>query len=72
MKYVTVPVGVPPPETGATVAVIAIGPDEPTGTFEGTRVRLVVVGVLVALATTMLQLAVAVVPCESTICALKL
>jgi hypothetical protein len=55
-----------------TVAVITIGPTEPTGMFEGTRVRLVVVGLVPALVTTMLQLAVAVLPFESTTWAVKL
>jgi hypothetical protein len=66
LKYVTVPVGVPPPDTGATVAVITIGPVDPKGTLGGVRVRLVVVGAVPALVTRMLQLAVAVLLCEST------
>jgi hypothetical protein len=72
LKNVAVPVGVPPPETGVTVAVITIGPTEPTGMLEGIRVSMVVVGLVPALVTTMLQLAVAVLPFESTTCAVKL
>jgi hypothetical protein len=72
LKNVTVPVGVPPPEVGVTVAVITTGPEEPKGTLEGASAKLVVEGLAVALATTMLQLAVVVLPCESTTWAVKL
>jgi hypothetical protein len=40
--------------------------------LEGIRVSMVVVGLVPALVTTMLQLAVAVLPFESTTCAVKL
>ena len=45
LKKVTVPVGVPLPEAGATVAVAVTGPLEPTLTELGERASLVVVGI---------------------------
>jgi hypothetical protein len=45
---VTVPVGVPLPETGVTVAVITTGPLAPTGIVEGAKLRVVVVAGLEA------------------------
>jgi hypothetical protein len=46
LKNATTPVGVPLPEVGATVAVITTGPDDPTATLAGDRLKLVVEAVV--------------------------
>jgi hypothetical protein len=46
LKNATTPVGVPLPEVGATVAVITTGPDDPTETLAGDRLKLVLEAVV--------------------------